>query len=120
MLLDAVGIAPSVEAGATLVENQRSLRIDAGEPFMHDLGRPARGWLECRHQLSSFGARATVCSSSRLKCCTSTFWATSGDHEGARSNREEARRKILKDKLSELKHASGGAWGDVKPGATRA
>lgn len=32
----------------------------------------------------------------------------------------KARRKILKAKLSELKHASGGAWEDVKTGATRA
>lgn len=32
----------------------------------------------------------------------------------------KARRKVLKEKLSELKHASGGAWEDVKTGATRA
>jgi chromosome segregation ATPase len=32
----------------------------------------------------------------------------------------KARRKVLKQKLSELKHASGGAWEDVKTGATRA
>ena len=32
----------------------------------------------------------------------------------------KARRKVLKEKLSELKHASGGAWDDVKTGATRA
>jgi len=30
------------------------------------------------------------------------------------------RRKLLKEKLSELKHASGGAWEDVRTGATRA
>ena len=32
----------------------------------------------------------------------------------------KARRKMLKEKLSELKHASGGAWEDVKTGTTRA
>jgi len=32
----------------------------------------------------------------------------------------KARRKVLKEKLSELRHASGGAWEDVKTGATRA
>jgi chromosome segregation ATPase len=32
----------------------------------------------------------------------------------------KARRKVLKEKLSELKHASGGAWEDVKTGATKA
>jgi len=32
----------------------------------------------------------------------------------------KARRKVLKGKLSELRHASGGAWEDVKTGATRA
>src|SRR5262249_57671183 len=31
-----------------------------------------------------------------------------------------ARRKVVKEKLSSLKHASGGAWEDVKTGATRA
>jgi chromosome segregation ATPase len=35
-------------------------------------------------------------------------------------NELKARRKVLKGKLSELKHASGGAWEDVKTGATRA
>ena len=35
-------------------------------------------------------------------------------------NELKARRKVLKEKLSELKHASGGAWEDVKTGATRA
>jgi len=35
-------------------------------------------------------------------------------------NELKARRKVLKEKLSELKHASGGAWEDVKSGATRA
>src|SRR5262249_28896300 len=34
-------------------------------------------------------------------------------------NELKARRKVLKEKLSELKHASG-AWEDVKTGATRA
>ncbi len=32
----------------------------------------------------------------------------------------KARRKALKEKLSELKHASGGAWEDVKTGTTKA
>lgn len=32
----------------------------------------------------------------------------------------KARRKALKEKLSELKHASGGAWEDVRTGATKA
>ena len=32
----------------------------------------------------------------------------------------KARRKVLKEKLSEFKHASGGAWEDVKTGAARA
>lgn len=32
----------------------------------------------------------------------------------------KARRKALKEKMSELKHASGGAWEDVKAGTTRA
>jgi chromosome segregation ATPase len=32
----------------------------------------------------------------------------------------KARRKVLKEKLGELKHASGGAWEDVKTGATKA
>jgi predicted nucleic acid-binding Zn-ribbon protein len=32
----------------------------------------------------------------------------------------KARRKVLKEKLSELKHASGGAWEDVKTGAVKA
>ena len=32
----------------------------------------------------------------------------------------KARRKALKDKLSELKDASGGAWEDVKSGALKA
>jgi DNA repair exonuclease SbcCD ATPase subunit len=32
----------------------------------------------------------------------------------------KARRKVLKEKLSELKHASGGAWEDVKTGAMKA
>src|SRR5262245_25338757 len=32
----------------------------------------------------------------------------------------KARRKALKEKLSEFKHASGGAWEDVKTGATKA
>src|SRR5262249_8046645 len=32
-------------------------------------------------------------------------------------NELKARRKVLKEKLSELKHASGGAWEDVKTGA---
>jgi chromosome segregation ATPase len=32
----------------------------------------------------------------------------------------KARRKALKAKLSELRHASGGAWDDVKTGATKA
>jgi len=32
----------------------------------------------------------------------------------------KARRKVLKEKLSEVKHASGGAWEDVKTGATKA
>lgn len=32
----------------------------------------------------------------------------------------KARRKALKEKLSELRHASGGAWEDVKTGATKA
>jgi len=31
-----------------------------------------------------------------------------------------ARRKVVKEKLSGLKHASGGAWEDVKTGPTRA
>jgi DNA repair exonuclease SbcCD ATPase subunit len=31
----------------------------------------------------------------------------------------KARRKALKEKLAEFKHASGGAWEDVKTGATR-
>jgi DNA repair exonuclease SbcCD ATPase subunit len=35
-------------------------------------------------------------------------------------NELKTRRKVLKEKLSELKHASGGAWEDVKTGATRA
>jgi len=35
-------------------------------------------------------------------------------------NELKARRKVLKEKLSELKHASGGAWEDVKTGAMRA
>lgn len=35
-------------------------------------------------------------------------------------NELKARRKVLKETLSELKHASGGAWEDVKTGATRA
>ena len=35
-------------------------------------------------------------------------------------NELKAHRKVLKQKLSELKHASGGAWEDVKTGATRA
>jgi DNA repair exonuclease SbcCD ATPase subunit len=35
-------------------------------------------------------------------------------------NELKARRKVLKEKVSEFKHASGGAWGDVKTGATRA
>ena len=35
-------------------------------------------------------------------------------------NELKARRKVLKEKLSELKHASGGAWEDVRTGATRA
>src|SRR5262249_17100264 len=35
-------------------------------------------------------------------------------------NELKARRKMLKEKLSELKHASGGAWEDVKTGAARA
>ena len=35
-------------------------------------------------------------------------------------NELKARRKALKEKLSELRHASGGAWEDVKTGATRA
>ena len=32
----------------------------------------------------------------------------------------KARRRALKEKLSELRHASGGAWEDVKTGATKA
>jgi DNA repair exonuclease SbcCD ATPase subunit len=32
----------------------------------------------------------------------------------------KARRKALKEKMSELKQASGGAWEDVKTGATKA
>lgn len=32
----------------------------------------------------------------------------------------KARRRALKEKLSELKHASGGAWEDVKTGALKA
>ena len=35
-------------------------------------------------------------------------------------NELKAHRKVLKEKLSELRHASGGAWEDVKTGATRA
>ena len=35
-------------------------------------------------------------------------------------NELKAHRKLLKEKLSELRHASGGAWEDVKTGATRA
>jgi chromosome segregation ATPase len=35
-------------------------------------------------------------------------------------NELKARRKALKEKLSELRHASEGAWKDVKTGATRA
>lgn len=35
-------------------------------------------------------------------------------------NELKARRKVLKEKLSELKHASGGAWEDVKTGTMRA
>ena len=35
-------------------------------------------------------------------------------------NELKARRKVLKEKLSEFKHASGGAWEDVKAGAARA
>lgn len=35
-------------------------------------------------------------------------------------NELKARRKMLKEKLSELKHASGGAWEDVKTGSMRA
>lgn len=32
----------------------------------------------------------------------------------------KARRKVMKEKLSELKHASGAAWEDVKTGTTNA
>lgn len=32
----------------------------------------------------------------------------------------KARRRALKERLSDLKHASGGAWVDVKTGATKA
>ena len=35
-------------------------------------------------------------------------------------NELKAHRKVLNEKLSELRHASGGAWEDVKTGATRA
>ncbi len=35
-------------------------------------------------------------------------------------NERKARRKVLKEKLSEFKHASGSAWEDVKAGAARA